>query len=226
MTIDYSKYPFDIRIRHHVSPNLYFPFNQQNVKRVENYPPLIDNINWSDYFANAKRPNVLDIGCGMGKFLLDYSLENNDDNILGLELRKTPVNWIESVIKGESLANVSVLWYSVANRIDFIESNSIDKIFYFFPDPWFKEKHKKRRAFKLDFILDCYRVLKPGGVFYLQTDIEDVNYFQINLLKEFNSNEEKFDLFEPSDWDLPITDKESHCIRKGFKYWRFCAKKL
>ncbi len=226
MTIDYSKYPFDIRIRHHVSPNLYFPFNQQNVKRVENYPPLIDNINWSDYFANAKRPNVLDIGCGMGKFLLDYSLENNDDNILGLELRKTPVNWIESVIKGESIANVSVLWYSVANRIDFIESNSIDKIFYFFPDPWFKEKHKKRRAFKLDFILDCYRVLKPGGVFYLQTDIEDVNYFQINLLKEFNSNEEKFDLFEPSDWDLPITDKESHCIRKGFKYWRFCAKKL
>lgn len=226
MTIDYSKYPFDIRIRHHVSPNLYFPFNQQNVKRVENYPPLIDNINWSDYFANAKRPNVLDIGCGMGKFLLDYSLENNDDNILGLELRKTPVNWIESVIKGERLANVSVLWYSVANRIDFIESNSIDKIFYFFPDPWFKEKHKKRRAFKLDFILDCYRVLKPGGVFYLQTDIEDVNYFQINLLKEFNSNEEKFDLFEPSDWDLPITDKESHCIRKGFKYWRFCAKKL
>lgn len=225
MPINYSKYPFDIRIRHHVSPNLYFPFTQQNVQRVENYPPLIDKVNWAEYFKNGNPPNVLDIGCGMGKFLLDYSLDNLDDNILGLELRKNPVNWIETVIKGEKLPNVNVIWYSVANRINFIQSNSIDKIFYFFPDPWFKEKHKKRRAFKPEFIEDCYRVLKPGGIFYLQTDIEDVNISQIKLLQEYNKNNDKFELSEPIDWNFPITDKESHCIRKGFEYWRFIAKK-
>lgn len=224
MAIDYSKYPFDIRIRHHVSPNLYFPYNEEFAEKIDNYPPLIEKLEWGELFENSSHPNILDVGCGMGKFLLDYSVENPQDKILGIEVRKHPVNWIKEVIKGENLKNVNVIWYSVVNRLNFIESNSIDKITYFFPDPWFKEKHKKRRAFKIEFIEDCLRILKPGGTLYLQTDIKDVNDAQINLLKKFNTKGQ-FELFEPNEWHFPITDKESHCIRKGFEYWRFCAKK-
>ena len=225
MPIDYSKYPFDIRIRHHVSPNLYFPYNEEFAEKIDNYPPLINKIDWSKLFFNSKQPDILDIGCGMGKFLLDYSIENKTSNILGIEVRKHPVEWIKQVIEGEKLNNVNVIWYSVVNRLDFIDTESIDKITYFFPDPWFKEKHKKRRAFKMQFIEDCHRILKPNGILYLQTDIEDVNEYQIQLLNEFNKNNQ-FELYIPTEWHFPITDKESHCIRKGFKYWRFCARKL
>lgn len=225
MPIDYSKYPFDLRIRHHVSPNLYFPLEQQKIQDDTSYPPLVSEINWSEYFANSKQANVLDIGCGMGKFLLDYSVENSNANILGIEVRKNPVNWIKSVIEGEKLTNVNVLWYSVVNRIDFIKSNSIDRIFYFFPDPWFKEKHKKRRAFKKDFVEDCIRVLKQNGTLYLQTDIEDVHQYQTSLLEEFEKSN-LIKLHTPTEWLFPITDKEEHCIRKNFKYWRLCVTKL
>lgn len=225
MPIDYSKYPFDIRIRHHVSPNLYFPYSQQKIQDDSSYPPLIESLEWKELFENSSPANVLDIGCGMGKFLLDYSVENPNDNILGIEVRKNPVNWIKSVIEGEKLGNVNVIWYSVVNRIDFIESNTIDKIFYFFPDPWFKEKHKKRRAFKHEFIEDCIRILKKDAVLYLQTDIEDVHHYQSGILKDF---EEKnlIQIFEPNEWSFPVTDKEEHCIRKNFQYWRLCARKL
>lgn len=225
MPIDYKKYPFDIRIRHHVSPNLYFPLDQQKLQKDDSYPPLFEEITWSEYFKNSTPPNVLDIGCGMGKFLLDYSVDNLDDNILGIEVRKNPVSWIKTVIDSEKLPNVNVIWYSVVNRINFLESNSIDKIFYFFPDPWFKEKHKKRRAFKMEFVEDCFRVLKPGATLYLQTDIEEVHEYQKSILEEY-SKENNIKIFTPTAWNFPITDKEEHCIRKNFQYWRLCATKI
>jgi len=226
MAIDYNKYPFDVRIRHHVSSNLYFPLNKQSIKITETYPPLVENVNWAEYFRDSKAPEILDIGCGMGKFLLDYSLELKNQNILGIEVRIHPVNWINEVIKGEKLSNVHALWYSVVNRIDFIETESIEMIFYFFPDPWFKEKHKKRRAFKLEFIEDCYRVLKKGGTLYLQTDIEDVYNHQLKLLNKFNSDNQKFRIYTPDSWDFPKTDQEIHCIKKSFPYWRLCVEKI
>ena len=226
MPIDYTKYPFDIRIRHHVSSNLYFPLSQQSIQFIDTYPPLVNNPNWGDYFKNSKAPNILDIGCGMGKFLLDLSFESPNDNLLGIEVRNSPVTWINEVIAGEKLTNVHALWYSVVNRLDFIETESIDKISYFFPDPWFKEKHKKRRAFKIEFIEDCFRVLKKGSILYLQTDIKDVYNHQLKLLNEFNNSNSQFELFVPEEWDFPKTDQEIHCIKKGFEYWRLCAKKI
>lgn len=103
------------------------------------YPPLIDKIDWSNHFANSQPPDLLDIGCGRGKFLLDMSFRLPQKNILGIEVRPLPVEWLQNVIKGENLPNVSVLRYSVVNGLPFIEDNSIEEVFYLFPDPWPKK---------------------------------------------------------------------------------------
>ena len=71
-----------------------------------------------------------DIGCGMGKFTIEFALANPEFNVLGLELRKRAVEWINTVIDSEKIPNVRALWYSVVNGLDFIESSSIEKIFY------------------------------------------------------------------------------------------------
>lgn len=136
--IDFSKYPLPNRMRHHTSPNFYLPASELQII-PKGYPPLIDKIDWSNHFANSQPPDLLDIGCGRGKFLLDMSFRLPQKNILGIEVRPLPVEWLQNVIKGENLPNVSVLRYSVVNGLPFIEDNSIEEVFYLFPDPWPKK---------------------------------------------------------------------------------------
>lgn len=220
--IDFSKYPLPRRWRHHVQANLYFPFNEK-IPDPESYPPLIDSVDWSDVFENEKPPNCLDIGSAWSRFLMKFALENPSTNILGLEIRKQTVDYAKNVINSENINNADVFWYSVVNGLDFLKNNSIDKIFYFFPDPWFKGRHKKRRAFDEKFLENCHKKLKSDGEIFLQTDILEVHKYHIDKLDEFG----KFEIIEPKkeDWNLPTTDKEDECIRKGFKYWRLiCVK--
>jgi len=223
MKIDYKKYPLPKRMRHHTAPNLYFKFSE--LKEEPNYyPPIYKNIDWTKIFINCKPPDILDIGCGKGLFLLNMSEVFPDSNILGIELRKPAVEWINKLAKGEGIANVGAIWYSVVNGLDFIESDSIEKVFYLFPDPWTKRKHLKRRAFNLDFLNDIYRVLKKGGYLYLATDLEKVDTYHKNILKKFSKL--KYDIVRNNDeWQFPETNKEKFCKKESIPYYRIICEK-
>lgn len=218
MIIDSKKYPLPSRFRHHSSPNLYLPLSE--LKTIPDYyPPLIKEINWNDYFANGKAPDALDIGCGKGQFLLDFAELHPDINILGIELRKGPVEWLNQILKGEKIPNAAVIWYSVVNGLDFIESESISQVFYLFPDPWFKKKHIKRRAFNKKFLEMVNKILKPEGIFYIATDVIDVHNYHLQILNSINFF--RYELVNSdSEWKLPRTNKELFCLKKNFEYYR------
>lgn len=220
--IVWEKYPLPDRFRHHLSANNYFPRKELQVEPF-NYPPLQEKIDWSKHYANGKPPQYIDIGCGFGWFAMDYSLQI-DGNVLGIEVRQKAAEYAESVIKSENLGNCSILWYSVVNGMDFLEAGSVKKIFYFFPDPWFKKKHHKRRAYDVEFLEFCYRALENGGELLLQTDIIEVQKYHLDVLKEFG----KFDfqtLSLEETWDYPTTNKEKDCIKYEFEYYRIKAVK-
>lgn len=222
MTIDYTKYPMP-RSRHHVSSNQYLP-RHRVLKDVEYYPPLPTEADWREHFANGQAPHYLDIGCGLGKFLLDTALIEPHRNILGLEVRKYAVEWIQGVIKGEALSNVSCWWYSVVNGLPFIAPQSIERIFYFFPDPWFKRRHIHRRAFSHSFLDEILRVLRPDGVLYLMTDVPMVDDYQRALLTRHG----QFTITEIDDeheWELPVrTNQEEFCLKKNIPYTRLVCR--
>lgn len=223
MKINFDKYPLPHRLRHHVSPNLYLPVSELKVL-PDYYPPLLLDIDWREHFQNGFPPNNLDVGCGKGKFLLDFSEKYPQQNILGIELRKGPADWLKNFLINEQIPNCSVLAYSVVNGLNFIADNSIEKIFYLFPDPWPKKKHHKRRAFNLYTLQEFYRVLKPCGEFYLATDVEEVHQYHLELLNTFNKL--KFmEIASNNDWQLPITNKETFCILKNIPIFRIIAKK-
>lgn len=226
MPIDYEKYPKPERVRHHMSANVYFPFDERN-PRPEYYPPVVEgNIDWAEHFDNGKGPDYLDIGCGMGMFLLDYADLKRDVNILGIEIRREPVNWIITVIKGEKLGNASALRYSVANGMDFIDSDSVSGIFYFFPDPWYKKRHHKRRAFTEEFLTECLRVLNKNGKLFIQTDVAELHEYHKEILAKWQENNISELIVEESfksrdgQWDLPETDQEQVAIRADFEVHR------
>lgn len=168
---------------------------------------------------------MLDIGCGLGKFLLEMSLKEPEKNILGMEVRQTAVEWIEGVIKGESIENAKALWYSAVNGYSFIKDGSIEKVFYFFPDPWVKKRHYKRRAFSKEFLDEIHRVLIPGGRLYLMTDVTEVDEFQQEVMQEFGGFEFRYAANEM--WDIPVkTNHEEFCESKNIPFMRMiCEKK-
>jgi tRNA (guanine-N7-)-methyltransferase len=233
--IDYKKYPRP-RSRHHVSPNQYMRRDRIKIEPTY-YPPLYESLAWHEHFVNGLPPQFLDIGCGMGKFLLETSLAEPNKNVLGLEVREYATQWIQSVIQGERssgvLGNAQALWYSVVNGLRFIETASIEKIFYFFPDPWFKKRHQFKRAFTPEFLDECARVLSPEGALYLMTDVPEVDVAQRDIMRKhgaFTFEEHPADtsinVSIDAEWGLSArTDQEEFSLRKNIPYIRLKCRK-
>lgn len=221
-TIDYTKYPLP-RIRHHANPALYFPLSQHKTTDL-NYPPLIQKINWEEFFQNGKPPAHLDVGCGLGKFLAEMALNNPEINILGLEVRNSTVEWTNGVLAGEGIKNGKALWYSAVNGLPFLESGSIEKIFYFFPDPWHKKRHHKRRAFSVGLLNEFHRLLKPYGVLYLMTDVPEVDEYQQKILIQHNGF--SYTYVHESEWDISVkTNHEDFCARREIPFIKMICRK-
>ncbi len=223
MIIDFDKYPYP-KMRHHVSGNSYFRII--DLKELpQNYPNIYTYIDWRDKFINGKAPDMLDIGCGKGIFLLDMAEANPDKNFLGIEIRQPAVKWINQVVRGEKIENANAVWYNVLNGMQFIEPESIEKVFYLFPDPWKKNNQKKRRAFTPLMLDLIYNVMKPDGTLYLATDVDYVDEYHRKVLKDHD----KFDveiLTDKEKWPFPTTNKENFCIRKNIPVYRLlCSKK-
>lgn len=217
MDINYHKYP-QPRIRHHNNPQFYIPYNELLVK-PRSYPPVIEQIDWQQLFANGQAPSALDIGCGMGKFLIDYAELHPHTNILGLETRAQAVHWINGVIEGEKVANGRALWYSVVNGLDFIPDASIHSVMYFFPDPWFKKRHAKRRAFSPTLLDGIARILQPGGTLYLMTDVPEVDEYQCEVLEAHGRFRHRL-VAEGEEWFSIRTDQEITCLRNNIPFVR------
>jgi tRNA (guanine-N7-)-methyltransferase len=223
--IDYTNYPLP-RSRHHTAPTLYLPYNNLHTDKIHYYPPIPEAISWKDIFSDGQPPCSLDIGCGMGKFLLEYGKTTPQDNILGIEVRKQWIEWIQGVIDGEELRNVGALWYSVVNGLHFIEDNSINSIFYFFPDPWVKKRHHKRRAFTVDFLNELSRVMVRQGKLFLMTDVPEVDEYQQEVLNDHGGF--IMEVIDDDDkWPLHIrTNQERFSLSKDIPYTRLlCTKK-
>jgi tRNA (guanine-N7-)-methyltransferase len=217
LQIDYRKYPLP-RLRHHASAYLYIPLAQLRV-RPRGYPPVPEQLNWSELFANGAPPTCLDVGCGLGRFLLNYAVLHPQENILGLEVRKKAVEWLDTVIRGEGIGNAAVLWYSVVNGFPFLASDSIEHIFYLFPDPWPKKRHHKRRALTPEVLREFFHVLRPGGQLWLATDVAELDEYHCTLLHEHGGFECE-EVHDDSAWGLPLSDQELFCRQKGIPYVR------
>ena len=238
--IDTKKYPKP-RSRHHNAANVYFPLHALE-KKPRYYPPIIESVDWTTVFSNGKQPTLLDIGCGWGTFLVNMAYHFPQDNILGIEIRQLLTEWINNVIQGEQLPNAYALWYSLPNGLHFLESDTIQQFFSFFPDPWVKKKHHKRRAFTDELLSECHRLATSSALFRIMTDVPEVAEYQLSMLDShsgftkvyvefcgdidtsWNPILSKITLHEynATMWNLPLTDQELFSRKKNIPYLRAC----
>jgi len=133
---------------------------------------------------------VLEIGCGKGAFLCQYAMNFPQNCILGAEWDVYCSNSTAKKIAKQGLKNAAVmrgdLFYFLR---DLIPASSIDEVFMFFPDPWPKRRHhKKRLVLREGFLEQIHRVLKPGkNFFHWATDHEEYNTLALKAFRNFPS---------------------------------------
>ena len=130
-------------------------------------------LDWTSFFSRA-RPVEIEIGCGKGAFLLAYGKQHPERSLLGIENQPRWAYGIAARLEREPQPNVRVLCADAAFVIArLVVDASVAAYHVYFPDPWWKRRHHKRRLVERDFGADLYRTLAPGGVLHLATDVAD-----------------------------------------------------
>jgi len=137
---------------------------------LEREQGLIDK---SKVFTN-ENPLVFEIGFGMGDSLVQMAKDNLEQNFIGIDVHPPGVGTLLRKIKEEELNNVRV-YQGDAKLVlqDCIPDDSLDVVQIFFPDPWHKKRHHKRRLIQEEFLQQLLPKLKQNGLLHLATDWEN-----------------------------------------------------
>ena len=158
--------------------------------------------------------SLLDIGFGAGETLVSIAQNKLDMSLLGAEVYRSGIGTVLSKADEFNLENIKIVNEDAEDLLqNKIPDNSFDVIIMFYPDPWPKRRHHKRRLIKKEFIDLLNKKLKPSGIFYFKTDWKD--YFdKVNLLFE-DPNWEDLNLIDLEDHlrDIPPTSFEKKAIQ-------------
>lgn len=143
---------------------------------------LHNRLDWSVVFGNA-HPVELEVGSGKGLFLHNAALSNPGRNFVGVELAKKYATKAAVRVAKRDLRNVRV-WPGDAGLFlgRFVSDASLSAVHVYFPDPWWKARHKKRRVFRESLVSDIERALMPGGELWVATDVEEYHAVIKDLL--------------------------------------------
>ena len=136
-----------------------------------------ENFTWGEFFP-VEQPIELDIGCGRGLFLFNSTSERPETNFLGLEIDYTEGRRSAKRLQKREFPNGRVLG---GDAKDFLRTRvapqSVERAHVYFPDPWWKRKHRKRRLFDEEFVELLSKVVRFGGEVHSWTDVEE--YFEV-----------------------------------------------
>jgi len=193
-----------VRVRQHVNP------------LSAKYRQRLAVPDWETVFSDRNRPLHLDIGCARGRFLLNLAQQCPDWNFVGVEIREPLV--IEANQIGDRLG-LSNLWFLAGNinvePAHFFATlpQPLQRVSIQFPDPWFKQRHGKRRVAQPELVTAIANGLIPGGEVFLQSDVESV----AQEMKDRFAENDQFVLSHAAPWlsENPLavpTEREIACF--------------
>lgn len=172
-------------------------------------------------FGNTN-PVVLEIGFGMGKSLVEMAQNAPELNFIGIEVHKPGVGACIALAQESGVTNLKVYEHDAIEILaDCIPAESLTTVQLFFPDPWHKKKHHKRRIVQPEFVASIREKLKLGGVFHMATDWE--NYAEC-MLEDMQSSAGYKNLSSTNDYvprpdSRPLTKFENRGQKLGHGVW-------
>lgn len=180
-----------------------------------NYQPSKINL---DAAFGRNAPKIIEIGFGMGHATWQIAKEHPENDYLGLEVHSPGVGSLLMQMNDNDVHNIKVIKHDAVEVLDhMIEDNTVFGFHIFFPDPWHKKKHHKRRIIQTHFVELLSQKLKLGGYIHIATDWEDYAIWISNILQ--NSSHLKAESFVSSN--RPTTKFEKRGLGLGHKIHDF-----
>ncbi|MDR2134081.1 MAG: tRNA (guanosine(46)-N7)-methyltransferase TrmB [Treponema sp.] len=162
------------------------------------------------------RPLVVEIGFGMGAATAQIAAENPDRNYLGIEVFRAGIGRLLLEIEKRGLKNIRLVEHDAAGVLDcMIAPASVSAFHIFFPDPWPKKRHHKRRLIKRPFTDSLAQKLLPGGYIYMVTDWEEYGEWALGELSQTPGLSNPYGGFAPPRQWRPKTKFEEKGLAKN-----------
>lgn len=164
----------------------------------------------------------LEIGFGMGKSLADMAEAAPEQDFIGVEVHLPGVGALLKEVEDRGLENVRIYNIDANDVIDLcLPDACLDRVMVFFPDPWHKKKHHKRRLIQPEFVQRLRHKLRVGGILHLATDWENYSEHMMEVMSQSEgfANTQATGEFSPRPEDRPITKFEKRGEGLGHGVW-------
>ena len=182
--------------------------------------PYADAVtDWSAVFGRAA-PRVLEIGFGMGDATAQIAAAKPETDFIGVEVHPPGVGALLQRIDAAKLSNLSIVQHDAVQVLrHMIAPHSLDGLHIYFPDPWPKKRHHKRRLIQPDFVRLALSRLRPGGYLHCATDWQPYAEHMLDVLRAEPGLENTAADYAPRpDW-RPVSKFERRGLKLGHGVW-------
>ena len=174
-------------------------------------------------------PVVLEIGFGMGASLVEMAKAAPELNFIGIEVHRPGVGACLSAAEEAGIGNLRLFCHDAVEVLEqMIPDESIDTLQLFFPDPWHKSRHHKRRIVQPAFVQMLRPKLKQGGLFHMATDWQNYAEHMLEVMSQAEGfeNTSEFGDYVPRPDQRPLTKFERRGHRLGHGVWDLIFKRI
>jgi len=177
-------------------------------------------VNLAEVFGRASSAKILEIGFGMGETTAHIAEHHAGWDILGIEVHTPGVGSLLKQVSERELTNVRVIQHDAVEVLKYMISDaSLDGVHIFFPDPWHKKRHHKRRLIQQDFVRLLSHKLKPGGYLHVATDWQEYAEWILQILQAEPLLANTAADYAPKPDYRPLTKFEQRGLRLGHGVW-------
>jgi len=163
---------------------------------------------------------ILEIGFGMGGATAEIAAAHPGQDYLGVEVHTPGVGNLLKLIAERRLGNIRIIQHDAVEVLrDMIGDATLDGVHIFFPDPWPKKRHHKRRLLQPAFVALLCAKLKPGGYLHFATDWEEYAHWALEMLRAEPALENTAADFAPRPAYRPLTKFEQRGLDLGHGVW-------
>jgi tRNA (guanine-N7-)-methyltransferase len=165
-------------------------------------------------------PVILEVGFGMGRTTADIAEAHPQTNYLGVEVHTPGVGSLLKEIQTRGLSNIRIIQHDVVEVLThMLADGALAGIHIYFPDPWPKKRHHKRRLIQPDFVTLLAQKLAPGSYLHCATDWEDYAMQMLEVLGAEHGLKNTVAGFAPRPEWRPVTKFEQRGLKLGHGVW-------
>jgi tRNA (guanine-N7-)-methyltransferase len=174
-------------------------------------------------------PTIVEIGFGMGTSLVSMAMAHPEQNYIGIEVHRPGVGALLKLMRENNVTNIRVFNHDAIEVLEKrIPKASLAGVYLFFPDPWHKKRHNKRRIVQPAFAQTIAQHLTVGGVFHMATDWEDYALQMMEVMSDAPAyqNTAGANQYTPRPDYRPLTKFEQRGHRLGHGVWDLVFEKI